>query len=200
MQQNEMRLEFDSRSCNESFARVTVAAFMTQLNPTLEEVADVKTAVSEAVTNAIIHAYGSAGQKENKRCVGGENEENESECVPGGRTGSRIFVEKEREQQNGRAEKIEILCRIRGEVLEVEVGDTGCGIADVKKAMEPLFTTKTECDRAGMGFAFMEAFMDTLRVESTLGRGTRVYMTKRIRREEPLFEKYGTFAVEKIRV
>ncbi|MCD7746388.1 MAG: anti-sigma F factor [Lachnospiraceae bacterium] len=151
MQQNEMRLEFDSRSCNESFARVTVAAFMTQLNPTLEEVADVKTAISEAVTNAIIHAYGRAGQSG--------------------------------------AEKIEILCRIRGEVLEVEVGDSGCGIADVKRAMEPLFTTKAECDRAGMGFAFMEAFMDTLRVESALGRGTRVYMTKQIRREMPRFEK-----------
>lgn len=141
MHQNEMRLEFDSRSCNESFARVAVAAFMTQLNPTLEEVADVKTAVSEAVTNAIIHGY------------------------------------------EGRVNKIEIVCRIQKEVLEVEVSDAGRGIADVKRAMEPLFTTKAECDRAGMGFAFMEAFMDTLEVESSPGRGTRVYMSKRISRE-----------------
>lgn len=143
MQQNEMKLEFDSRSCNEGFARVAVAAFMTQLNPTLEEVADVKTAVSEAVTNAIIHGY------------------------------------------EGRVEKITILCRIRGEELWVEVMDEGRGIADVKLAMEPLFTTKAECDRAGMGFAFMEAFMDSLEVDSALGRGTRVRMTKRIGRPAP---------------
>ncbi|MCC8067584.1 MAG: anti-sigma F factor [Clostridiales bacterium] len=139
--QNEMKLEFDSRSRNESFARVAVAAFMTQLNPTLEEVADVKTAVSEAVTNAIIHGY------------------------------------------EGRVEKIMISCRISGNVLEVEVSDTGRGIVDVKKAMEPLFTTKAECDRAGMGFAFMEAFMDTLEVESAPGMGTRVRMSKQIARE-----------------
>lgn len=141
MRQNEMKLEFDSRSCNEGFARVAVAAFMTQLNPTLEEVADVKTAVSEAVTNAIIHAY------------------------------------------EGRVEKITVLCRIEGEVLYVEVRDSGKGIADVKRAMEPMFTTKAECDRAGMGFAFMEAFMDTLDVQSALGEGTTVRMTKRIVRE-----------------
>ncbi|MCD7737169.1 MAG: anti-sigma F factor [Lachnospiraceae bacterium] len=142
MNQNEMKLEFDSRSCNESFVRVAVAAFLTQLNPTLEEVADVKTAVSEAVTNAIIHGY------------------------------------------EGRVEKIEISCRILSDVMEVEVSDTGCGIADVKQAMEPLFTTKAECDRAGMGFAFMEAFMDTLEVESAPGRGTRIRMSKRIARRQ----------------
>lgn len=140
MQQNEMKLEFDSRSCNEGFARVAVAAFMTQLNPTLEEVADVKTAVSEAVTNAIIHGY------------------------------------------EGRVEKITILCRIQGEELWVEVIDEGRGIADVKLAMEPLFTTKAECDRAGMGFAFMEAFMDSLEVDSAPGQGTRVRMKKHIGR------------------
>lgn len=150
MHQNEMKLVFDSRSCNESFARVTVAAFMTQLNPTLEEVADVKTAVSEAVTNSIIHAYGESWKR------------------------MRISAEK--------AEKIEITCRIYENVLEVEVRDTGCGIADVKRAMEPMFTTKAECDRAGMGFAFMEAFMDTLEVESELGKGTTVRMSKRIAR------------------
>ena len=138
--QNEMRLEFDSRSCNEGFARVAVASFLTQLNPTLEEVADVKTAVSEAVTNAIIHGY------------------------------------------EGRVEKITISSRISGQELYVEVSDYGKGIPDVRLAMEPLFTTKAECDRAGMGFAFMEAFMDTLEVESEPGKGTLVKMTKRISR------------------
>ena len=138
--QNNMKLEFDSRSCNEGFARVAVAAFMTQLNPTLEEVADVKTAVSEAVTNAIIHGY------------------------------------------EGRTETIVIRCRIEGEVLTVEVEDKGKGIADVKLAMEPLFTTKAECDRAGMGFSFMEAFMDSLEVHSAPGQGTLVRMTKRLLR------------------
>jgi stage II sporulation protein AB (anti-sigma F factor) len=154
MQQNEMKLEFDSRSCNESFARVAVAAFMTQLNPTLEEVADVKTAVSEAVTNAIIHGY------------------------------------------EGQVEKITILCRIEGEVLEVEVSDHGRGIADVALAMQPLYTTKTECDRAGMGFAFMEAFMDTLDVQSQVGEGTCVKMSKRIPREERFYGKDSTEETE----
>lgn len=138
MQQNEMKLEFDSRSCNEGFARVAVAAFMTQMDPTLEEVADVKTAVSEAVTNAIIHGY------------------------------------------EGKVEKITICCRIDGTCLYVEVRDSGTGIRDVRQAMEPLFTTKAECDRAGMGFAFMEAFMDSLEVLSSPGKGTAVRMTKRI--------------------
>lgn len=141
MQQNRMKLEFESRSCNEGFARVAVAAFMTQLNPTLEEVADVKTAVSEAVTNAIIHGY------------------------------------------EGKVDWVTIECRIEEQRLWIEIGDTGRGIADVKQAMQPLFTTKAECDRAGMGFAFMEAFMDTLEVISAPGEGTRVQMTKRILRE-----------------
>jgi stage II sporulation protein AB (anti-sigma F factor) len=145
MQQNEMKLEFDSRSCNEGFARVTVAAFMTQLNPTLEEVADVKTAVSEAVTNAIIHGY------------------------------------------EGKVRKITIRCRIEDMTLYVEVQDEGRGIPDVRLAMQPLYTTKAECDRAGMGFAFMEAFMDTLTVESEPGRGTLVKMSKRILHETQQF-------------
>lgn len=135
---NEMKLEFDSRSCNEGFARVAVAAFLTQMNPTLEEVADVKTALSEAVTNAIIHGY--------KGCV----------------------------------EKITILCRIQEQTIEIRVIDHGVGIADIEKAMEPLFTTREDCERAGMGFSFMEAFMDTLEVESQLGKGTTVIMTKKI--------------------
>ena len=141
MQQNEMRLEFDSRSCNEGFVRVAVAAFMTQLNPTLEEVADVKTAVSEAVTNAIIHGY------------------------------------------EGAVKKVVVECRITGQTLEVKVMDTGKGIEDIPKAMEPMFTTKEECDRAGMGFMFMEAFMDTLKVDSEVGKGTCVTMTRQIGRE-----------------
>ena len=138
---NEMRLEFDSRSCNEGFARVAVAAFMTQLNPTVEEVSDVKTAVSEAVTNAIIHGY------------------------------------------EGTVRKVVIHCAIQGQELLVEVEAEGKGIPDVALAMEPLYTTKAECDRAGMGFAFMEAFMDSLEVESAPGKGTRVRMTKCISRE-----------------
>lgn len=133
---NEMSIEFDSRSCNEGFARVSVAAFCTQLNPTLEEVADVKTAVSEAVTNAIIHGYG---------------------------------------EQPG---KIRIHCRTKGQEIYIDVCDEGAGIADVEKAMEPLFTTRPELERSGMGFAFMEAFMDELSVDSALGKGTRVHMKK----------------------
>lgn len=135
---NEMKLEFDSRSANEAFARVTVASFMTQLNPTLEEVSDVKTAVSEAVTNAIIHGY--------------ENHVN----------------------------KIQIFAGIEGKTLRLEISDRGVGIPDVKQAMEPLFTTKPELERSGMGFSFMEAFMDEVWVDSAPGRGTTVRMVKRL--------------------
>lgn len=133
---NEMQLIFDSRSSNESFARVTVAAFMTALNPTVEEVSDVKTAVSEAVTNAIIHGY--------------ENE----------------------------VHNIYIRCRTEERTLFIEVEDRGRGIEDVEAAMEPLYTTRPELDRSGMGFSFMEAFMDGLEVESEPGKGTIVKMKK----------------------
>ena len=135
---NEMELVFDSRPVNEGFARVSVAAFMTQLNPTLEEVSDVKTAVSEAVTNALIHGY------------------------------------------DGKVKKIMIRCWIEGQTLYVEIRDEGKGIENVEKAMEPLFTTRQELDRSGMGFAFMEAFMDNVYVESELGKGTLVRMKKTI--------------------
>lgn len=135
---NEMELIFDSSSSNESFARVAVAAFMTRMNPTLEEVADVKTAVSEAVTNAVIHGYGQG---------------------PG---------------------KIRIHCTVEEKTIYIEVADEGIGIEDVEKAMEPLYTTRPELDRSGMGFAFMEAFMDSLRVESAPGKGTKVHMKKTI--------------------
>ena len=141
---NEMKIEFDSRSCNEGFIRVAVSAFMTQLNPTLEEVADVKTAVSEAVTNCIVHAY------------------------------------------EGRMEKIIVECHIEGKSLYIRVTDKGCGIPDVEKAMEPLFTTKPDMERSGMGFAFMEAFMDEVKVESEPGRGTTVLMRKEIGWSKPL--------------
>ena len=137
---NEMKLEFDSRSANEAFARVTVASFMTQLNPTLEEVSDLKTAVSEAVTNCIIHGY------------------------------------------EGEVHKIQVDCRLSGQELTVDVIDHGVGIADIQKAMEPMFTTKPDKDRSGMGFTFMEAFMDEVLVESEVGRGTTVHMKKIIRR------------------
>ncbi|MGL6200654.1 MAG: anti-sigma F factor [Lachnospiraceae bacterium] len=135
---NEMELIFESRSVNEGFARVAVAAFMTQLNPTLEEVADVKTAISEAVTNAIIHGY--------------ENE----------------------------IHNISIRCRIDEKKMYVEVRDEGKGIADIKQAMEPLFTTRPELERSGMGFSFMEAFMDEVIVESKVNEGTVVKMQKTI--------------------
>lgn len=135
---NEMEIIFDSRSENEGFARVAVAAFMTQLNPTLEEVADVKTAVSEAVTNAVIHGY--------------ENE----------------------------VHKISVVCSISGRTLEISVQDQGRGIGNIEQAMQPMFTTKPELERSGMGFAFMEAFMDELFVESAPGQGTTVKMKKTI--------------------
>ena len=135
---NEMELVFDSISVNEGFARVAVAAFMTQLNPTLEEVADVKTAVSEAVTNAIIHGY-----------------------------------EKE-------VEKIRIHCHLKEQVIYIEVQDYGKGIENVKQAMEPMYTSKSELERSGMGFSFMEAFMDEISVESELGKGTLVKMQRKI--------------------
>ena len=144
---NEMSIEFDSRSCNEGLARVAVAAFCTQLNPTLEEVTDVKTAVSEAITNAIIHGY--------------ENE----------------------------IHKIRIECKTKGHDLYLTVIDHGKGIRDVKKAMEPLFTTRPEWNRSGMGFSFMEAFMDEIVVISEVGTGTEVHMKKTIGNQEKKFDQ-----------
>ena len=133
---NEMTLEFESKSQNESFARTVVAAFAAQLDPTIEELADIKTAVSEAVTNSIIHGYDSS--------IG----------------------------------KITMHCIISGNELLVEIKDEGAGIADIEKAMEPLYTTRPELERSGMGFSFMEAFMDDLEVESQPGKGTLVRMKK----------------------
>lgn len=135
---NEMRLEFESKSQNESFARTVVAAFVAQLDPTIEELADIKTAVSEAVTNSIIHGYA------NRRGM------------------------------------IQMHCIISNNELTVEIEDEGVGITDIQKAMEPLYTTRPELERSGMGFSFMEAFMDDLEVESTPGEGTLVRMKKKL--------------------
>lgn len=138
MYRNKMHLEFESKSENEKFARVTAAAFVTRLDPTMEEISDLKTAVSEAVTNAIVHGY-----------EGGEG---------------MVHMEVEIEERT----------------VTVTVWDDGVGIEDITQAMEPLFTTKPEEDRAGMGFMFMEAFMDELQVFSEVGKGTRIIMKKTI--------------------
>lgn len=135
---NWMQLEFQAISENEQLARIAVASFITPLNPTLEEMADIKTAVSEAVTNAIIHGY---------------------------------------EEEEG---VVNLRCRLDGDLLEVEIEDKGKGIENIDKAMEPMFTTKPERERSGMGFSFMEAFMDELEVTSIPGAGTTVMMKKKI--------------------
>lgn len=135
---NKMKIEFDSNTNNISFARVSVSAFLTQLNPTLEEIADVKTAVSEAVTNAVIHGY---------------------------------------DRADGIVELTTIL---EEDMVSIIIKDKGNGIEDVSKAMEPLFTTKSESEHSGMGFMFMQAFMDDVKVESLMGQGTTVTMKKRI--------------------
>lgn len=153
--QNEMCLEFDAISSNESFARVAVAAFIAPLNPTMEEVSDVKTAVSEAVTNAIIHGY------ENTYGYGKHGQSRPVCC--------RIHEG-----------KVYLRCRISQGILHVEIEDRGVGIDNLGKAMEPLFTTKPELERSGMGFAFMEAFMDDLEVTSQPGQGTVVRMKKKL--------------------
>ena len=139
---NEMNLEFESKSQNESFARTVVAAFATQLDPTIEELADIKTAVSEAVTNAIIHGYYNTIGKVYMHCILYDNE------------------------------------------LMVEIRDEGVGIINIDKAMEPLYTSRPELERSGMGFSFMEAFMDELEVESEVGMGTLVRMKKRVGKAE----------------
>lgn len=153
---NEMEIIFDAVSDNESFARVAVAAFITHLNPTVEEMADIKTAVSEAVTNSIIHGYG-----------------NLKGCRKPGRELSAAA-------EKIRPGKVRIRCRLEDGDLHIEVTDEGKGIEDVEKAMEPLFTTRPDLERSGMGFAFMEAFMDELEVESKPGEGTKVRMAKKI--------------------
>jgi len=150
---NEMKLEFDAISANESFARTAVAAFISPLNPTLEEISDVKTAISEAVTNAVIHAYDEEYYLKHHE----PNPENELKM------------------------KVYINCELEKNTLHVEIWDKGKGIENIDLAMEPLYTEKPEQDRSGMGFAFMEAFMDDLEVISEPGYGTTILMKKKIR-------------------
>ena len=137
-QREKMTLTIESRSRNEAFARAVVAAFAARLDPTLEEMEDIRTAVSEAVTNAVVHGY------------------------------------------RDREGEIRLEAEIQGRILRLVIQDWGVGIADVKKAMEPMFTTCPQGERSGMGFSFMEAFMDRLEVTSAPGEGTRVWMEKRI--------------------
>ena len=140
---NEVKIILQSRSNNESFARVAAASFAAQLDPTVEEISDIKTAVTEAVTNCIVHAY--------RDTLG----------------------------------KIEMQMRIlENDVFYIKIKDKGCGIEDVKKAMEPMFTTRPEEERSGLGFIVMESFMDSLKVRSTPLKGTSVIMTKKIGKDE----------------
>ena len=134
---NEMKLEFLSKSSNEAFARIAVAAFASQLDPTIEEIADIKTSVSEAVTNAIIHGY--------PDCDG----------------------------------VVKIITKLTEDNVEIEISDTGVGIENIEEAKEPLFTTKSNLERSGMGFTIMENFMDNLKIESISGLGTKITMKKK---------------------
>ena len=140
--ENEMKLEFASKSNNEAFARITVAAFASQLDPTIEELADIKTAVSEAVTNSIIHGY--------------ENSDGVVKIV------SKIFANS----------------------IEIEISDTGKGIENIELARKPLYTSKSNLERSGMGFTIMESFMDEVHIESAVGLGTKITMKKIIKKPD----------------
>ena len=137
--QNEMKLEFISKSANEAFARISVAAFASQLDPTIEELADIKTAVSEAVTNSIIHGY------DNRQGV------------------------------------VKIIARLKENEIMIEISDKGKGIENIQIAKEPLYTTKPNLERSGMGFTIMESFMDKMEIESIVGLGTKVTLIKNIK-------------------
>ena len=149
---NEMKIEFLSKSSNEAFARIAVAAFVAQLDPTLEEIADIKTAVSEAVTNCIIHGY---------------------------------------EEKEG---IIKIECKLFVNSIEIIISDEGKGIEDIDKAKEPLYTSKPDLERSGMGFTIMESFMDEVKVESAIGFGTKVIMKKKIESKE--YDENDTYKLE----
>jgi stage II sporulation protein AB (anti-sigma F factor) len=139
-QTNFMKLQFASQSQNESFARVAVASFLAQLDPTMEELTEIKTVVSEAVTNAIIHGY---------------------------------------EEQEG---IITITCTIEDQSLvTIEVQDNGRGIPDIELARQPLYTSKPELERSGMGFTIMESFMDSVEIQSEEGKGTTVRLVKKLK-------------------
>lgn len=135
---NSMYLKIPSKSENERFARTVCTAFLLELDPTIEEVSEVKTAISEAVTNSIIHGY------------------------------------------DGGVGEITITGEINGRNVTYTISDCGCGIKDIEKARQPLYTGKPEAERSGMGFSIMEAFMDELLVESTENNGTKITMTKRL--------------------
>lgn len=139
---NNMKLEFISKSNNEAFARISVAAFVSQLDPTIEELSDIKTAVSEAVTNSIVHGY------EEKQGI------------------------------------VTIICKIHENEIYIQVSDNGKGIENIEMAKQPLYTTKPNLERSGMGFTIMESFMDELNIESILGIGTKVTMRKKIKQTE----------------
>lgn len=143
---NEMQLEILGKSENESFARVVIAAFASQLDPTLDELADIKTAVSEAVTNCIIHGY---------------------------------------DEEIG---KIKIKAKLFEEGIEINILDWGNGIGDIQKARQPLWTSKPELERSGMGFTIMESFMDELWIESKPGKGTSITMKKKIKSSKKTLE------------
>ncbi|MBS5786688.1 MAG: anti-sigma F factor [Clostridioides difficile] len=136
---NIMEVKFSAKSENESLARVIVASFAAKLDPTLDELVDIKTAVSEAVTNSIIHGY----------------EEDENKFVY-------------------------LRCEIDGDTIKITVEDEGYGIENLEQAMEPLYTSKPELDRSGMGFTVMKSFMDDVNVSSIKGRGTRIEMAKKV--------------------
>ena len=152
--ENEMKLEFVSKSNNEAFARISVAAFAAQLDPTVEELADIKTSVSEAVTNCIIHGY----------------EDNEG--------------------------IVKIICKIIGNSILIEISDNGKGIENIEEARKPLYTSKPNLERSGMGFTIMESFMDEMKIESVLGLGTKVTMKKLIKKEEISSEEISEFLNE----
>lgn len=139
---NEMKLEFISKSANEAFARITIAAFVSQLDPTIEELADIKTAVSEAVTNCIVHGY------EDKQGI------------------------------------VKMSAKLKGNEIIIEISDKGKGIENISMAKEPLYTTKPNLERSGMGFTIMESFMDKMKVESIVGLGTKITMIKSITPKE----------------
>lgn len=139
MYKNSMRIEFPNISDNERFARTVAAAFVLELDPTVDQISEIKTAVSEAVTNAIIHGY---------------------DGVDG-----NVIMEG----------------NICGGTVEFAVSDNGVGIPDIRRAREPLFTGKPEMERSGMGFTIMETFMDSIDVESEVGKGTRITMRKRLK-------------------
>ncbi len=180
---NHISLSFDAISENEAFARMTVAFFMAQLNPTIDQVEDVKTAVSEAVTNAIIHGYeviedeafiqhGLCGHE----CI----DKIKNHETPGTETKLKNSTKNSINNSinNSTKNQVHMKCKYHGRELYVEISDDGVGIQDVAKAMEPLYTSKPQLDRSGMGFSFMEAFMDELAVTSEPGHGTTVKMKK----------------------